>query len=253
MNVLETKDLHKQYNMGQHAVEALADVSLEISQGEFVAVMGPSGSGKSTLLHLLGGLDQPTKGAIILAGQEVSGLSDRQATLIRRRNVGFVFQFFNLLPTLSAEENILLPLIIDGKSPRDYNERLDGLLKRIGLLERRHHRPDQLSGGEQQRVALARALVTQPAILLADEPTGNLDTKTGTEMMQLLRESAKDLSQTIVMVTHDSKAAAYADRVIFLRDGKITEEVVLSGINDSSVRLHKIIATLERLESIPCD
>jgi putative ABC transport system ATP-binding protein len=250
MNVLETKDLHKQYNMGQHAVDALADVCLEISQGEFVAVMGPSGSGKSTLLHLLGGLDQPTKGNIILAGKEVSGLSDRQATLIRRRNVGFVFQFFNLLPTLSAEENILLPLIIDGKSPRDYSERLDELLNRIGLLERRHHRPDQLSGGEQQRVALARALVTQPAILLADEPTGNLDTKTGTEMMQLLRESAKDLGQTIVMVTHDSKAAAYADRVIFLRDGKITEEVILSGINEPAVRLHQIIATLERLENI---
>lgn len=250
MNVLETKDLYKQYNMGQHAVDALADVCLEIRQGEFVAVMGPSGSGKSTLLHLLGGLDQPTKGMIILAGQEVSGLTDRQATLIRRRNVGFVFQFFNLLPTLSAEENILLPLIIDGKTPSDYSERLDGLLNRIGLLERRHHRPDQLSGGEQQRVALARALVTQPTILLADEPTGNLDTKTGTEMMQLLRESAKDLGQTIVMVTHDSKAAAYADRVIFLRDGKIKEEVILSGVNDSAIRLHKIIAILERLENI---
>lgn len=253
MNVLKAKDLYKQYNMGRHAVEALSDVSLEISQGEFVAVMGPSGSGKSTLLHLLGGLDQPTKGTIILADKEVSGLPDRQATLIRRRNVGFVFQFFNLLPTLSAEENILLPLIIDGKAPRDYMERLDGLLQRIGLFERRHHRPDQLSGGEQQRVALARALVTRPAILLADEPTGNLDTKTGTEMMQLLRESAKDLGQTIVMVTHDSKAAAYADRVIFLRDGKITEEAVLTDIKDSAVRLHQIISTLERLESTLCD
>ena len=253
MNVLKTKGLYKQYNMGQHAVEALADVCLEIMQGEFVAVMGPSGSGKSTLLHLLGGLDQPTKGTIILAGKEVSGLSDRQATLIRRRNVGFVFQFFNLLPTLSAEENILLPLIIDGKTPSEYSERLDELLNRIGLLERRHHRPDQLSGGEQQRVALARALVTQPAILLADEPTGNLDTKTGTEMMRLLRESAKDLEQTIVMVTHDSKAAAYADRVIFLRDGKVTEEVILTEIHDPAVRLHQIIATLERLENTLCD
>ena len=253
MNVLVTQALHKNYELGKHNVAALDDVNLEISQGEFVAIMGPSGSGKSTLLHLLGGLDQPSRGAILLAGREVSGLSDRQATLVRRRNVGFVFQFFNLLPTLSAEENILLPLIIDGKKPRDYRERLDELLQRVGLEDRRHHRPDQLSGGEQQRVALARALVTRPAILLADEPTGNLDSETGTAMMQLLQQSAKDLHQTIVMVTHDPKAAAYADRVIFLRDGQIVEEARLAGLAEAADRLHQIITTQERLESTTCD
>jgi putative ABC transport system ATP-binding protein len=253
MNVLETKDLYKQYHLGNHTVDALAGVDLEIRQGEFVAVMGPSGSGKSTLLHLLGGLDNPTKGAIHLAGKQVSGLTDKEATLIRRRNVGFVFQFFNLLPTLSAEENILLPLIIDGKKPKDYKERLDGLLKLVNLSDRRQHRPDQLSGGEQQRVALARALVTEPTILLADEPTGNLDTKTGTAMMRLLRASSKELGQTVVMVTHDPKAAAYADRVIFLRDGQVVEENGLLDMEDASDRLHWIITTLERLEKEICD
>jgi putative ABC transport system ATP-binding protein len=231
----------------------VSGIQLEIQQGEFVAVMGPSGSGKSTLLHLLGGLDHPTKGQIVLRGKEVSGQSDREATLIRRRNVGFVFQFFNLLPTLSAEENILLPLIIDGKKPRDYKDRLDDLLRLVGLLDRRNHRPDQLSGGEQQRVALARALVTEPAILLADEPTGNLDTKTGTAMMRLLRDSSKELEQTVVMVTHDPKAAAYADRVIFLRDGRIVEEAGMFNMDESSKRLHFIISTLERLERETCD
>jgi putative ABC transport system ATP-binding protein len=253
MSVLQTKDLTKQYRLGNHTVDALSGIHLEIQQGEFVAVMGPSGSGKSTLLHLLGGLDHPTKGQIVLRGKEVSGQSDREATLIRRRNVGFVFQFFNLLPTLSAEENILLPLIIDGKKPRDYKERLADLLRLVGLLDRRNHRPDQLSGGEQQRVALARALVTEPAILLADEPTGNLDTKTGTAMMRLLRDSSKELEQTVVMVTHDPKAAAYADRVIFLRDGRIVEEAGMSNMDESSKRLHFIISTLERLERETCD
>lgn len=249
MNVLKTNGLHKQYEFGRNPVTALDGISVEINQGEFVAVMGPSGSGKSTLLHLLGGLDRPSSGEIFLAGREVSGLSDQQATFVRRRNVGFVFQFFNLLPTLSAEENIMLPLIIDGKKPRDYRARLEELLKRVGLEDRRHHRPDQMSGGEQQRVALARALMTQPAILLADEPTGNLDTKTGTDMMKLLQESAKELDQTIVMVTHDPKAAAYADRVIYLRDGQIVEETNFTMADDQSARLHQIIMTQERLES----
>lgn len=248
MNVLETRNLSKEYHLGKHTVNALSEVFLEIEEGEFVAVMGPSGSGKSTLLHLLGGLDQPSQGAIVLAGREVSGLGDREATLIRRRNVGFVFQFFNLLPTLSAEENILLPLIIDGKKPRDYKNQMEELLERVGLPDRRHHRPDQLSGGEQQRVALARALITRPAILLADEPTGNLDTKTGTAMMKLLQASAKELRQTVVMVTHDPKAAAYADRVVFLRDGKIVEQMRMSPNEQSGARLHGIVATLERLE-----
>jgi putative ABC transport system ATP-binding protein len=248
MNVLVTEGLHKQYELGRHPVTALNGVSLQIHQGEFVAVMGPSGSGKSTLLHLMGGLDRPSGGKIILAGRELSALSDKQATLVRRRNIGFVFQFFNLLPTLSAEENILLPLIIDGKKPREYRDQLNGLLERVGLLDRRDHRPDQLSGGEQQRVALARALITRPSILLADEPTGNLDTKTGTAMMQLLQESARELEQTIIMVTHDPKAAAYADRVIFLRDGEIVEEAHFTAPDEPLTRLHQIISIQERLE-----
>ena len=221
MDVLVAENLRKNYELGQHRVKALDGISLSIARGEFLGIMGPSGSGKSTLLHMLGGLDQPSAGEIILAGEQVSLLSDYQATLVRRRNVGFVFQFFNLLPTLSAEENILLPLIIDGQKPKAHKDRLDMILKRVGLEDRRQHRPDQLSGGEQQRVALARALITQPAIVLADEPTGNLDTQTSTAMMQLLRESARDLDQAIVMVTHDPKAAAFTDRVIFLRDGQV--------------------------------
>jgi len=248
MKVLQANGLEKQYTLGKHSVMALDGVSLEVKQGEFIGIMGPSGSGKSTLLHLLGGLDSPTSGSIILDGQNMSRLSDREVTYVRRRNVGFVFQFFNLLPTLSAEENILLPLIIDGKKQKEYSKQLSEILKRVGLEDRRHHRPDQLSGGEQQRVALARALITQPAILLADEPTGNLDTQTGTAMMQLLRESAKDLNQAIVMVTHDPKAAAYADRVIFLRDGHMIDEIVFDDEAVSATRLHKIITTLERLE-----
>lgn len=248
MKVLHAEGLEKQYVLGKHIVKALDGVSLDVEHGEFVAIMGPSGSGKSTLLHLLGGLDGATSGDILLDGQNVSHLSDREVTFVRRRNVGFVFQFFNLLPTLTAEENILLPLIIDGKKQKDYTTQLTEILKRVGLEDRRQHRPDQLSGGEQQRVALARALITRPAILLADEPTGNLDSKTGIAMMQLLRESARDLKQAIVMVTHDSKAAAYADRVIFLRDGHVVDQISFENNADSSSRLHLIITTLERLE-----
>ena len=249
MNVLLAENLQKVYELGQHLVKALDGISLSIAKGEFVGIMGPSGSGKSTLLHLLGGLDQPSAGEIILAGEQVALLSDYQATLVRRRNVGFVFQFFNLLPTLSAEENILLPLVIDGQKPQAHKDRLDMILKRVGLQERRHHRPDQLSGGEQQRVALARALITHPAIVLADEPTGNLDTQTGTAMMQLLRESAKDLNQAIIMVTHDPRAAAYADRVVFLRDGRVVQEITFSADADLSMRLRHVIITQEKLEA----
>lgn len=248
MTILDAQGLHKQYELGQYVVKALDGVSLGVNQGEFVGIMGPSGSGKSTLLHLLGGLDKPTLGEIFLSGENVSHLSDQDSTLVRRRNIGFVFQFFNLLPTLSAEENILLPLIIDGKKPRDFQDSLDSLLKRVGLEDRRHHKPDQLSGGEQQRVALARALITRPAILLADEPTGNLDTRTGSDVMQLLRDSAKELQQTIIMVTHDPKAAAYADRLVFLQDGKIISEITFRAEEDHAERLHRIITSLERME-----
>jgi putative ABC transport system ATP-binding protein len=248
MAVLEAKELHKRYQMGKHCIEALAGVDFVVEQGEFVAIMGPSGSGKSTLLHLLGGLDSPTQGEITLAGKQLSKLSEKQATLTRRHNVGFVFQFFNLLPTLTAEENILLPVIIDGKDQRKFAERLNRMLALVGLEERRYHKPDQLSGGEQQRVAIARALITQPAILLADEPTGNLDSKTGTAIMELLRRSADELNQTIIVVTHDSKAAAYASRVVFLRDGSVITQFEPSKDMPLPMRLRGIIATMEQLE-----
>ncbi|MBN1452472.1 MAG: ABC transporter ATP-binding protein [Anaerolineales bacterium] len=249
MPVLEAKDLRKEYRLGQHLVKALTGVNFQVEEGEFVAIMGPSGSGKSTLLHLLGGLDSPTEGNITLAEHSLAKLSEYKATLVRRHNVGFVFQFFNLLPTLTAEENVLLPIIIDGKNPRKYEEQLTNLLDLVGLLDRRTHKPDQLSGGEQQRVAIARALITQPAILLADEPTGNLDTKTGTAIMELLRRSCDELNQTVIVVTHDPKAAAFANRVIFLRDGDIVEELRPGREQALSKRLRSIMSTMERLES----
>jgi putative ABC transport system ATP-binding protein len=224
-------------------------VDFVVEEGEFVAIMGPSGSGKSTLLHLIGGLDKPSSGEIALAGQQLSLLKDKQITLLRRRNVGFVFQFFNLLPTLSAEENIVLPLMIDGKKVRDYRDRLEKLLSLIGLTDRRNHKPEQLSGGEQQRVALARALMTEPAILLADEPTGNLDSKTGTTIMELLRRFCDELNQTVIVVTHDPKAASYADRVVFLRDGDLTARLDFESGAQPLDKLRMIIEEMEYLGS----
>ena len=249
MPVLEAKGVRKEYKLGQHLVNALTGVNFQVERGEFVAIMGPSGSGKSTLLHLLGGLDSPTDGNITLAEQSIAELSEYKATLVRRHNVGFVFQFFNLLPTLTAEENVLLPVIIDGKNPRKYEERLSNVLELVGLLDRRTHKPDQLSGGEQQRVAIARALITEPAILLADEPTGNLDSKTGTSIMELLRRSCNELSQTVIVVTHDPKAAAFANRIIFLRDGDIVEELHPEQEQELSERLRDIMNTMEKLEA----
>jgi putative ABC transport system ATP-binding protein len=249
MPVLEAKSVKKEYKLGQHVVNALTGVNFLVEEGEFVAIMGPSGSGKSTLLHLLGGLDSPTDGNITLAGQSLAKLSEHKTTLVRRHNVGFVFQFFNLLPTLTAEENVLLPVIIDGKNPRKYKERLSNILDLVGLLDRRKHKPDQLSGGEQQRVAIARALITEPAIMLADEPTGNLDTKTGTAIMELLRRSCNELNQTVIVVTHDPKAAAYANRIIFLRDGDIVEELRPGKNQLLSERLRDIMSTMEKLEA----
>ena len=249
MDVLNASRLRKQYLMGDHQVEALAGVDFIVKKGEFVAIMGPSGSGKSTLLHLLGGLDQPSDGEVTLADHKLSLMNDSQITLVRRHNVGFIFQFFNLLPTLSAEENIALPLIIDGKNLRQYRERIDLLLELVGLSDRRHHKPDQLSGGEQQRVAIARALVTEPAIVLADEPTGNLDSKTGTIIMQLLRRSCDEFGQAIIAVTHDARAAAYADRVVFLRDGSIVKELHLDDQAEITQNLHQIMTSVEELES----
>ncbi len=221
---LEALDLVKVYGEGPTAVRALDGVSTGFSTGEFTAIMGASGSGKSTLLHILGGLDNPTSGRVIVGGQDLSGLSDRKLTLMRRERMGFVFQFFNLIPTLSAEENILLPALIAGERASKYEGRLSELLELVGLEDRRTHRPDELSGGEQQRVAIARALLRNPDIVLADEPTGNLDSRTGGEILSLLRESVSRYRQTTIMVTHDARAAGVADRVIFLADGRMVSE-----------------------------
>jgi putative ABC transport system ATP-binding protein len=206
-------------------VHALSDANLCVGQGEFVAIMGPSGSGKSTLLHLIGGLDNPSDGQVLLAGRPLALLTDDEVTVIRRRQIGFVFQFLNLLPTLTAAENIALPLLLDGWRMKDCMARVQELLELVGLSSRRDHSPDQLSGGEQQRVAIARALIAEPLIVVADEPTGNLDTTAGREVLRLLRRACDEKGQTIVMVTHDPLAASHADRVIFLRDGRIVREV----------------------------
>jgi len=221
--VVRASELERQYGQGATAVHALRGVSLEVHKAQLVAVMGPSGSGKSTLMHILAGLDKPTSGTVTVAGTEVPGLDDADLTRLRRDHIGVVFQFFNLLPMLSAEENVLLPLSIAGEKPD--REWLEELLAKTGLTDRQKHRPSELSGGQQQRVAIARALVTRPTILFADEPTGNLDSKTGGEILELLRDSARDYDQTIVMVTHEARAAAIADRIMFLADGLIVKEL----------------------------
>ena len=208
---------------GVAAVHALRGITLDLPAGAFTAIMGPSGSGKSTLMHLLAGLDRPTDGTVAIGGQDISKMSDRKLTKLRRTHVGFVFQAFNLLPVLTAEENVTLPLQIAGTKPDA--KRLDALLERMGLDDRRDHRPAELSGGQQQRVAIARALITRPTVLLADEPTGNLDSRSGADVLRILRESADLDGQTIVMVTHDAHAAAVADRVLFLADGRIVGDV----------------------------
>jgi putative ABC transport system ATP-binding protein len=223
---VETMGLEKVHGEGLTAVRALQDVSLAFENGEFAAIMGPSGSGKSTLLHILGALDKPTAGRVVVGGTDLSGLSDKKLTLLRRERMGFVFQFFNLIPTLTAEENVLLPVLIAGKRPGNYGKRLDELLDLVKLKGRRTHKPDELSGGEQQRVAIARALIKFPDIILADEPTGNLDSKTGSEVLELLRESAARFEQTILMVTHDPRAAATTGRAVFLSDGRVVDEAI---------------------------
>jgi putative ABC transport system ATP-binding protein len=226
--MIEIRNAGKKYQQGAREVHALRDVSLSITSGEFLSIMGPSGSGKSTLLNLIGGLDQPTSGEIFMDGRPLHGISDDELTLIRRRRVGFIFQFFNLLPILTAIENVSLPLLLDGVPFSRIRPKAVQLLEQMGLGERTEHRPEQLSGGEMQRVAIARALITEPAVLLADEPTGNLDSHTSEEILMLL-SNLNDKGQTIVMVTHDSKAAAYGSRVITLRDGALAEDVSLGG------------------------
>ena len=236
--ILEARDLTKGFRTGNRDVEVLRGISLEVRRGEFVAVMGPSGSGKSTLLQLLGGLDRPTSGEVILDGEVVSRLSDREATRLRREKTGFVFQFFNLIPLLDVYENVALPFTIAGEDPRrgETAARIKDVLEMVGLAGRERSRPDQLSAGEQQRVALARALAGSPALLLADEPTGNLDYATGGEILDQLWRSCDQRGQTIVLVTHDARAAAHADRVLVLGDGKIRDEIQLGRRTDRDAR-----------------
>jgi putative ABC transport system ATP-binding protein len=234
--ILEAHDLVKRYPLRAGSVEALRGVSLSVAQGEFLAIMGTSGSGKTTMLHLLGGLDKPTSGEVIIDGVNISRLDDEQATLTRRAKTGFVFQFFNLIPLLNVAENVALPFLIAGETLVDRRDRVDELLELVGLADKAGHRPDQLSAGEQQRVALARALAPSPAILLADEPTGNLDYTTGSEILELLWDSSERLGQTIVLVTHDARAAAYADRVLVVRDGEILDSIDLGRRADHEAR-----------------
>ena len=220
---VQAVDLVRRYGDGEAVVEALRGVTLTVARGQFCAVMGPSGSGKSTLLHHLAGLDVPTSGSVVLDGHDLSTMNDDQLTRLRRDHVGFVFQAFNLLSTLSAEENVVLPMALAGRTPdRDW---LEAVLERVGLTERRHHRPFALSGGQQQRVAVARAMLAEPTVLFADEPTGNLDSASGAEVLGLLREAVDAFGQTTVMVTHDAHAAAIADRVLILADGHLVTDL----------------------------
>jgi putative ABC transport system ATP-binding protein len=228
----------RQYGEGESAVHALRGVSLEVPVGQFTAVMGPSGSGKSTLMHLLAGLDRPSNGRVKIGGEDITEMPDKQLTKLRRRHIGFVFQQFNLLPMLTAEENILLPLSVAGRKPD--KKAVASLIARVGLGDRLGHKPSQLSGGQQQRVAIARALASQPTVLFADEPTGNLDSTSGTEVLALLREAVELDQQTTVMVTHDPRAAASADRVLFLADGQIVKDI-------DHCDSHHILETLEEV------
>jgi len=218
--MIALRHVSKLFHQGGSEIRALDDVSLAIERGEFVAVVGASGSGKSTLLHLMGGLDQPTTGDVSIDGTPISSLTDDEVTIFRRRRIGVVFQFFNLLPTLSAEENVALPLVLDGRPAREVRERVADALEAVAVTHRRHHRPDELSGGEMQRVAVARAMVVDPALILADEPTGNLDTRTGEQVLDLLRD-ANGRGATVVLVTHDVRAATRAQRSVTLADGRI--------------------------------
>jgi len=231
-------DVVRRYGEGDTAVDALRGVSVDIAKGRLTAVMGPSGSGKSTLMHILAGLDMPTSGTVVLDGEEITGLDDAALTKLRRDKLGFVFQFFNLLPVLTAEENLVLPLSIAGRKPDA--EWLEQLIRTVGLEDRRTHRPSELSGGQQQRVAVARALVSKPAVVFADEPTGNLDSKASAEVLKLLRQAVDEFGQTVIMVTHDPAAAAHADRLITLRDGRIVHDAA-PGSADEVIELMKQI------------
>jgi putative ABC transport system ATP-binding protein len=236
--VASAHELTRVYGEGETAVHALRNVTLDVEREKLTAVMGPSGSGKSTLMHLLAALDLPTSGYVTIAGTRLGQLSDTDVTLLRRKHIGFIFQYFTLLPMLTAEENILLPLSLAGEKPE--KGFFDDLMSKVGLNDRRTHRPAELSGGQQQRVAIARALVSRPTVVFADEPTGNLDSKTGGEILELLRNSVRDYGQTLVMVTHDPRAAATADRILFLADGEIVKE--LHGASD-----HEVLGAIEEI------
>jgi putative ABC transport system ATP-binding protein len=236
--VVSARDVTRRYGEGETAVDALRGVTLDISAGALTAVMGPSGSGKSTLMHILAGLDRPTSGSVSIDGTEIADLGDQQLTLLRRDHVGFIFQFFNLLPMLNAEENITLPLDLAGTKPD--KAWVDEIVGKIGLADRRTHRPSELSGGQQQRVAIARALISRPTVLFADEPTGNLDSKTGGEILTLLRDSVDTYGQTMLMVTHEPRAAAMADRVLFLADGLIVKDLGRTTVADISAAVHSL-------------
>jgi putative ABC transport system ATP-binding protein len=237
MSLIETESLTKVYGSGETAVTALDHVNIQVKEGEFVAVMGPSGCGKSTLLHLLGGLDGSTDGKVIIDGTSLADMKDDDLTKLRRQKIGFVFQFYNLIPVLTALENASLPVTLDGVKPAEAKKRAGEWLDRFGLGDRINSRPDQLSGGQQQRVAVARALVAEPALVLADEPTGNLDTRSGDEIAGLLRDVTKKYGRTVIMVTHDPRIAAYADRIIFLKDGKVIDEAVLEKKNGKNAEM----------------
>src|SRR5918995_856023 len=236
--VVVADDVSRRYGEGDTAVDALKGISLDVAEGKLSAAMGPSGSGKSTLMHIMAGLDKPTTGTVSVSGTEITRLKDSDLTKLRRRHIGFVFQFFNLLPMLTAEENITLPLSIAGDKADP--EWFRGLIDKVGLADRLHHRPAELSGGQQQRVAIARALVSRPTVLFADEPTGNLDSTTGHEILVLMRDSVDSYGQTTVMVTHEARAAAIADRILFLADGQIVRD--LPGATQ-----HEVLKTLEEI------
>ena len=238
--VVSGRDVMRRFGEGDTAVDALRGVSLDIPRGQFTAVMGPSGSGKSTLMHILAGLDRPTSGAVSIDGTEITKLGDQDLTLLRRNHIGFIFQFFNLLPMLSAEENVTLPLSLAGTKAD--SAWVDEIIDKVGLGDRRSHRPSELSGGQQQRVAVARALVSKPTVLFADEPTGNLDSRTGEEILRLLRDSVDSYGQTTLMVTHESRAAAMADRILYLADGQIVRDAGKSSVSE-------VIATMNELAS----
>jgi putative ABC transport system ATP-binding protein len=238
-SIVTAVDVRRRYGEGDAAVNALAGVSVGFQRERFSAIMGPSGSGKSTLMHILAGLDRPTTGTVTLDGDEISGLDDGELTRLRRDKLGFVFQFFNLIPVLTAEENVLLPLSIAGRTPDA--EWVERLIETVGLADRRTHRPAELSGGQQQRVALARALVSRPAVVFADEPTGNLDSRSSEEVLRLLRTAVDEFAQTVVMVTHDPEAASYADRLVVLRDGLVVHDGD-AGSAEEVIELMKAVA-----------